>query len=40
MNRSVLVIGLGGLLGSVSRYWVQQYFLRYVPVGFPWAPSW
>ena len=35
MNRSVLVIGLGGLLGSVSRYWVQQYFLRYVPVGFP-----
>lgn len=35
MNRSVLFIGLGGFLGSVSRYWVQQYFLRYVPVGFP-----
>ncbi|MDJ0367195.1 fluoride efflux transporter CrcB [Hymenobacter sp. H14-R3] len=35
MNRSVLLIGLGGFVGSVSRYWVQQYFLRYVPVGFP-----
>ena len=35
MNRTVLFIGLGGFLGSVSRYWVQQYFLRYVPVGFP-----
>jgi CrcB protein len=35
MNRSVLLIGLGGFIGSVSRYWVQQYFLRFVPVGFP-----
>lgn len=35
MNRSVLLIGLGGFIGSVSRYWVQQYFLRLVPVGFP-----
>ena len=35
MNRSVLFIGLGGFIGSISRYWVQQYFLRFVPVGFP-----
>lgn len=35
MNRSVLLIGLGGFIGSISRYWVQQYFLRFVPVGFP-----
>jgi CrcB protein len=35
MNRSVLFIGLGGFIGSVSRYWMQQYFLRLVPVGFP-----
>lgn len=35
MNRSVLLIGLGGFIGTVGRYWVQQYFLRFVPVGFP-----
>ena len=38
MNRSVLFIGLGGFIGSISRYWVQQYFLRFVPVGFPLGP--
>lgn len=35
MDRSFLFVGLGGFLGSISRYWVQQYFLRYVPGGFP-----
>ncbi|MDB5235503.1 MAG: crcB [Hymenobacter sp.] len=35
MNRSVLFIGLGGFLGSVARYLVQQYFLRHAPTGFP-----
>lgn len=35
MDRSVLFIGLGGFLGSVSRYWVQQYVLRHAPGSFP-----
>lgn len=35
MNSSVWLIGLGGFIGSVSRYWVQQYFLRLVPGAFP-----
>ena len=34
MNRSILFIGLGGFLGSVSRHWVQQYFLRHFPTSF------
>lgn len=35
MNRSLFLVGLGGFLGSVSRYWVQQLVLRYAPMGFP-----
>ncbi len=35
MDRSVLFIGLGGFLGSVSRYWVQQVVLRHAPGSFP-----
>jgi CrcB protein len=35
MDRSILFIGLGGFLGSISRYWVQQYFLRHAPMSFP-----
>ncbi len=35
MNRTTLLIGLGGFLGSVGRYWVQQYAQRYFPVSFP-----
>lgn len=35
MTHSVLLVGLGGFLGSVCRYGVQQYFLRYFPLSFP-----
>lgn len=35
MTHSVLLVGLGGFLGSVCRYGVQQYFQRYFPLSFP-----
>ena len=31
----MLIVGLGGFLGSASRFWTQQYFLKILPWTFP-----
>ncbi len=37
MIRSVLLVGIGGALGSMLRYLVQIFVSRQIPVHFPWG---
>jgi len=37
MNRAIVLIGIGGLLGSVSRYLVAGFFTRMFPAAFPYG---
>jgi CrcB protein len=40
MNRILLVIGIGGFLGSIARYLSQQYFQKYFPSSLPLGTLW
>lgn len=37
MIRNVLLVGLGGGLGSMARYLCQKWFIQHVPGHFPWG---
>ncbi|MEO6168692.1 MAG: fluoride efflux transporter CrcB [Chitinophagales bacterium] len=37
MNRIVLIIGLGGFIGTIARYLSQQLIYKYYPVTFPYG---
>lgn len=37
MIKSILLVGLGGGLGSIARYLIQKWFADYYPHPFPWA---
>lgn len=37
MNRIWLIIGLGGFLGSVARYFTALQFTKWFPSAFPWG---
>lgn len=37
MNRSVILVGIGGLLGSVARYLVASYITKTIPSAFPYG---
>lgn len=37
MFRSLLLVGLGGAIGSMLRYLISIYFTRFNSVDFPWA---
>ncbi|HUM45912.1 MAG TPA: fluoride efflux transporter CrcB [Chitinophagales bacterium] len=37
MNKIVLIIGLGGFIGTVARYLSQQLVYKYYPVTFPYG---
>lgn len=37
MNRTLILIGLGGLLGSVFRYWIVSFFLKIFSSPFPYG---
>lgn len=37
MLRSIIIVGIGGFLGSVSRFLVSRYFQLQTLSGFPWG---
>ncbi len=37
MVKSLMVVGLGGFIGSVSRYFISVYFQQDIPSVFPWG---
>jgi len=37
MNRILLLVGLGGFIGSVVRYYAHQFALKYFPSLFPYG---
>jgi CrcB protein len=37
MNRTILLIGFGGLLGTIGRYLTAVYFARLIPSSFPYG---
>ncbi|MBP9030173.1 MAG: fluoride efflux transporter CrcB [Bacteroidales bacterium] len=37
MFRSILIVGIGGFLGSVSRFLVSRYFQLHTLSNFPWG---
>lgn len=40
MSRILFFIGIGGFLGSISRYLVQQFFQKHFPSSFPQGTLW
>lgn len=37
MNRTIILIGIGGLLGSIARYSAASYFTKVFPSPFPYG---
>ena len=37
MNRTILLIGFSGLIGSIARYLTVVYFTRLIPASFPYG---
>ncbi|MEO6833788.1 MAG: fluoride efflux transporter CrcB [Chitinophagaceae bacterium] len=37
MNRSIILIGIGGLLGSIARYLLASFFTKLFPSAFPYG---
>lgn len=37
MSRILLLVGLGGAIGSVARYFTASYFTRIIPAAFPYG---
>lgn len=37
MNRMLLLVGMGGFLGSIVRYLASLFFTRFLSPGFPWG---
>lgn len=37
MNRTIILIGIGGLLGSIARYLTASYFTKVLPSPFPYG---
>lgn len=37
MNRTIILIGIGGLFGSISRYLTASFFTRVFPSAFPYG---
>lgn len=40
MSRILIIIGIGGFIGSVARYLSQQYFQKHFPSSFPYGTMW
>ena len=40
MSRIVIIIGIGGFIGSVARYLTQQLFQKHFPSSFPYGTMW
>ena len=40
MNRILIIIGIGGFIGSIARYLSQQFFQKYFPSSFPFGTLW
>ena len=32
---NILLIGIGGALGSIGRYLINEFFIRYIPAEYP-----
>lgn len=37
MNRALILVGIGGLLGSVCRYLIASFFVKILPSPFPYG---
>lgn len=37
MIRNILLVGLGGGVGSIARYWCQKWFADHIQNSFPWG---
>ncbi len=35
--RELLIVGAGGFLGAISRYWLSGWVHRWAGIGFPWG---
>lgn len=40
MSRILIMIGIGGFIGSIARYLSQQFIQRHFPSSFPFATLW